>query len=103
MARRAGQGNHPPRLLKLSYSLTVSSLPSWGPHGLWESGRVAEFYTVSVQQERLIPVDQVRVLIIDAADETNVLVDTTTPVCEFSTGSVGYKLNLRDAQFARTE
>ncbi len=53
------------------------------------------------QQEALISVDKVRVLIVDAEDPENVLVDAEAPAREFSTGSVGYGLNLRDAQFKK--
>ena len=38
------------------------------------------------QQARLVTVGQVRALVVDAVDETNVLIDTTIPACEFSTG-----------------
>ena len=52
------------------------------------------------QQDALMDVGQVRILIVDASDKGNVLVDTNADACEFSTGSVGYKLHLRDVQFA---
>ena len=45
--------------------------------------------------------DKVRVLIVDANDPENVLVDAEVPAREFSTGSVGYGLNLREAQFKK--
>ena len=51
------------------------------------------------QQEQLLTVGQVRVLIVDASDPENVLVDEMAPAREFSTGSVGYGLSLRDVQF----
>ena len=55
----------------------------------------------SEQQEELLTVDKVRVLIVDANDAENVLVDAEVPAREFSTGSVGYGLNLREAQFKK--
>jgi len=53
------------------------------------------------QQEQLLAVDKVRVLIVDADDPENVLVDAEAPSREFSTGSVGYGLNLRQAEFKK--
>jgi hypothetical protein len=43
------------------------------------------------QQEKLLTVDKVRVLIVDAE----------APAREFSTGSVGYGLNIRQAEFKK--
>jgi hypothetical protein len=51
------------------------------------------------EQEALLPVERVRILIADATDPENVLLDTEVPAREFSTGSVGYGLNLRGAHF----
>ena len=53
------------------------------------------------QQEKLLTVSKVRVLIVDADDPGNVLVDTTALAREFSTGSVGYGLNIREAEFKK--
>ena len=53
------------------------------------------------QQEKLLTVDKVRVLIVDADDPENVLVDAEAPAREFSTGSVGYGLNIREAEFKK--
>ena len=53
------------------------------------------------QQEKLLTVDKVRVLIVDADDPENVLVDAEAPAREFSTGSVGYGLNIRQAEFRK--
>lgn len=53
------------------------------------------------QQEALMTVEKVRIVIADANDPENVLVDAETPAREFSTGSVGYGLNLRGAQFTK--
>lgn len=53
------------------------------------------------EQDRLMAVDTVRVLIVDANDETNVLIDERAEAKLFSTGSVGYGLNVRSATFAR--
>lgn len=55
----------------------------------------------SEQQEELLAVGKVRILITDASDPENVLVDAEVPAREFSTGSVGYGLNLRGAQFKK--
>jgi hypothetical protein len=55
----------------------------------------------SEEQEALLAVDRVRILIADANDPENILVDTEVPAREFSTGSVGYGLNLRGAQFKK--
>ena len=51
------------------------------------------------EQDRLMTVEKVRVLIVDASDETNVLLDETAQAKLFSTGSVGYGLNIRNATF----
>jgi len=51
------------------------------------------------QQEKALTVAKVRVLIVDADNPKNVLVDETAPAREFSTGSVGYGLNIRSAEF----
>lgn len=53
------------------------------------------------QQEELMTVEKVRVLICDANDPENVLLDEIAPAREFSTGSVGYGLNVRDIQFKK--
>ena len=53
------------------------------------------------QQEKLLTVGKVRVLIVDASDAENVLVDTEAPAREFSTGSVGYGLSIRETQFKK--
>ena len=53
------------------------------------------------QQEELMSVGSVRVLIVDAEDEDNVLIDEVVEAREFSTGSVGYGLNVRDRVFSR--
>lgn len=53
------------------------------------------------QQEALLTVEKVHVLIVDAANPENVLVDDTAPAREFTTGSVGYGLNIREAQFKK--
>ena len=54
------------------------------------------------EQDRLMTVEKVRVLIIDAADETNILLDEFAKARLFSTGSVGFGLNIRNAVFGRT-
>ena len=53
------------------------------------------------EQDRLMSVEKVRVLIVDASDDTNVLLDETAEAKLFSTGSVGYGLNVRSATFQR--
>ena len=53
------------------------------------------------QQEKLLTVDKVRVLIVDASDLENVLVDAEASAREFSTGSVGYGLSIRETQFKK--
>jgi hypothetical protein len=55
----------------------------------------------SEEQDAAMTVSAVRVLIVDANDPENVLVDETAPAKEFSTGSVGYGLNIRQANFGR--
>jgi hypothetical protein len=55
----------------------------------------------TAQQEKALSVDKVRILIVDAADPENVLVDEEASAREFSTGSVGYGLNVRNATFAK--
>jgi hypothetical protein len=40
-------------------------------------------------------------LIVDADDPENVLVDAEAPAREFSTGSVGFGLNIRQAEFKK--
>jgi len=55
----------------------------------------------AAQQEKALSVDKVRILIVDAADPENVLVDEVAPAREFSTGSVGYGLNIRSAEFMK--
>jgi hypothetical protein len=54
------------------------------------------------EQEQAMAVDQVHVLIVDDADPENILVDAVAPAKEFSTGSVGYGLNIRDASFTKS-
>lgn len=51
------------------------------------------------QQDTLLTVGQVRVLIVDADNENQILVDEIADAREFSTGSVGYGLNLRNQTF----
>jgi hypothetical protein len=53
------------------------------------------------EQEAAMEVEAVRVLIVDASDSGKVLVDEVAPAKEFSTGSVGYGLNIRDASFTQ--
>ena len=55
----------------------------------------------AAEQEKALAVDKVRILIVDADDSENVLVDEEVPAREFSTGSVGYGLNLRNAEFTK--
>ncbi len=55
----------------------------------------------AAQQEKALAVDKVRILIVDADDPENVLVDETAPAREFSTGSVGYGLNVRSVEFRK--
>ena len=54
------------------------------------------------QQDALMSVSRVCVLIADADDPDNVLVDEEVPAREFQTGSVGYGLSLRDVQFTKS-
>jgi hypothetical protein len=51
------------------------------------------------EQEELLQISSVRVLIVDSENPATVLVDEIAPAKEFSTGSVGYGLNLRDSTF----
>jgi hypothetical protein len=53
------------------------------------------------QQEGLMAVDRVRILIVDAEDPDNELVNEVVDAHEFSTGSVGYGLSLGEAQFRK--
>ena len=53
------------------------------------------------EQEKALAVEKVRILIVDAANPDNVLVDESVPAREFNTGSVGYGLNIRSAEFAK--
>jgi hypothetical protein len=53
------------------------------------------------EQDRLMTVDKVRVLVVDATDDSNVLLDDVAEAKLFSTGSVGYGLNARNATFTR--
>ena len=53
------------------------------------------------EQEKMLNVEKVRVLIVDADDPENILVDEEAPAREFSTGSVGYGLNIRNAKFKK--
>jgi hypothetical protein len=55
----------------------------------------------AAQQEKALSVEKVRILIVDADDPENILVDEEAPAREFSTGSVGYGLNVRNATFAK--
>ena len=55
----------------------------------------------AAEQEKALAVDKVRILIVDAADPDNVLVDEAVPAREFSTGSVGYGLNIRSTEFEK--
>jgi acetamidase/formamidase len=55
----------------------------------------------SEEQEALLSVEKVRILIADVNDPENVLVDAEVPAREFSTGSVGYGLNLRGVHFKK--
>ena len=53
------------------------------------------------QQEALMNVDTVRILIVDASDESNVLLDAQAEAREFKTGSVGYGVQVRDCKFSK--
>ena len=53
------------------------------------------------EQDAALTVEKVRVLIVDANDPKNVLLDTIAPAREFSTGSVGYGVNVTDLAFAK--
>jgi len=55
----------------------------------------------SAEQEKALAVDKVRVLVVAVDDPENVLVDEEVPAREFSTGSVGYGLNIRSAEFRK--
>ena len=55
----------------------------------------------TAEQEKALAVDKVRILIVDASDSENILVDEEVPAREFSTGSVGYGLNIRSAEFKK--
>lgn len=55
----------------------------------------------AAQQEKALSVDKVRILIVDVDDPENILVDEEAPAREFSTGSVGYGLNVRNATFKK--
>jgi len=55
----------------------------------------------SAEQEKALAVDKVRVLVVAVDDPENVLVDEEVPAREFSTGSVGYGLNIRSAEFKK--
>ena len=55
----------------------------------------------AAQQEKALSVDKVRILVVDADDPENILVDEEAPAREFSTGSVGYGLNVRNAEFTK--
>ena len=52
------------------------------------------------EQDAALTVSAVRVLIVDATDNTNVLVDEIADAREFSTGSVGYGIHTKGAQFS---
>ena len=54
-----------------------------------------------VEQEAALTVEKVRVLIVDADDPTNVLLDTTANAKEFSTGSIGYGVNVANLAFPK--
>jgi hypothetical protein len=51
------------------------------------------------QQDAAMTVAAVRVLIVDASNPENVLVDETAEAKVFSTGSVGYGVNTRENAF----
>jgi hypothetical protein len=53
------------------------------------------------QQEALMNVDTVRILIVDASDDSNVLLDAQAEAMEFKTGSVGYGVQVRDCKFSK--
>lgn len=53
------------------------------------------------QQDALMTVGKVRVLIVDASDDSNVLLDAEAEAREFSTGSVGYGVQERECRFAK--
>lgn len=53
------------------------------------------------EQDKAVKVAKVRVLIVDDSDPKNILVDETVDAREFSTGSVGYGLNIRSAEFSK--
>ena len=55
----------------------------------------------TAEQEKALAVDKVRILIVAADDPENVLMDEEVPAREFSTGSVGYGLNIRSAEFKK--
>ncbi len=55
----------------------------------------------AAEQEKALAVDKVRVLVVDTSDPENILVDEEVPGREFSTGSVGYGLNIRSAEFKK--
>jgi hypothetical protein len=55
----------------------------------------------AAEQEKALSVEKVHILIVDADDPENVLVDEEVPAREFSTGSVGYGLNVRNAEFRK--
>lgn len=52
------------------------------------------------QQEKLLQVDRVRVVISDARDPDNVLLDTEAGAIEFSSGNVGFSVQARGRQFS---
>ena len=53
------------------------------------------------QQEAAMPVAKVRVLIVDASNPKNVLLDTTAEAREFGTGSVGYGVQEKGLTFPK--
>lgn len=51
------------------------------------------------EKEALLSTDAVRLTITDANDESRVLADETLSAKEFSTGNIGFGLNVRGVQF----
>lgn len=57
----------------------------------------------NAEQDKSIKYDNVRVYIYAGADETPVvLVDERAPAKAFSTGSVGYSVQIKDAEFVQS-
>jgi hypothetical protein len=55
----------------------------------------------AAEQDKALSVSKVRILVVDVEDSENVLVDEEVPAREFSTGSVGYGLNIRSTEFKK--